>query len=253
MKLHVETVGRGSHLTMLHGWGSNSAVWNGVRERLSARFTLQLVDLPGHGYSTQHNAATLDAVAQAVIESTEPGHLLGWSLGGQVAMAMALRAPTFVNKLVLVGTTPRFVEADDWLFGKKLVALEQFANELAADYAGTIRRFLALQNLRTPNARATVAALQVAVTTRGTPDATSLQAGLSLLRDNDLRTDARSVAQHTLIIQGARDALTSERAAHWLSQQLPHCRYALFADAAHAPFLSHDAAFVDQLTEFLTA
>jgi pimeloyl-[acyl-carrier protein] methyl ester esterase len=253
MKLHVETIGSGPNLTLLHGWGLNGAVWDSSRERLAAKFTLHLVDLPGHGHSASVHLATLDEFAAAVTASAPPGHLLGWSLGGQLALAIAAREPLFVDKLVLIGTTPKFVEADDWAYGKKLAVLDQFAGELAANYAATIRRFLALQTLQAPHARATISRLQTAVTARGTPDNASLMAGLTLLRSNDLRDLAGNTRQPTLILQGARDALTAERAARWLSEKMPSCTYKLFNDAAHAPFLSHEDDFVDALVGFLAA
>lgn len=251
MKLHVESIGRGPNLTMLHGWGLNSAVWATFAERLSSQFTLHLVDLPGHGFSSAVSGETMDDFAQHVIDTTAPGHLLGWSLGGQIALQIATQQPAFVDRLILIGTTPKFVEADDWALGKKRAVLDQFAQELSANYAATIRRFLALQTLHAPQARATIARLHAAVTARGAPNMAALMTGLQLLNDNDLRLIAPRVTQPALILQGTRDALTTERAAHWLGAQLPGATYTVFDDAAHAPFLSHEDAVVDALTTFL--
>ena len=107
MTVFVEVLGRGPNLTMLHGWGLNGAVWNGVRDTLAERFTLHIIDLPGHGRS--HGApvggldAFVDAVAHAMPQRT---HLLGWSLGGHTALALAHRYPERIDRLVTICCTP---------------------------------------------------------------------------------------------------------------------------------------------------
>ncbi len=255
--LFVEQLGHGPNLTLLHGWGLNGAVWDGIRDELAAHFTLHLVDLPGHGYS-QHirlsSFASLTAIADDIASALPSrGHLLGWSIGGQLAIELSHRAPDQIDKLILVGTTPRFIENDDWAFGKKATVLDQFAANLIDNYDATIRGFLALQILNQPNQRATIAALQTAVSARGAPNAAQLTAGLALLRSNDMRNRLAHIPHPTLVIQGDRDALTSEAAALWLAIQIAHCQYEMIPFATHAPFLSHRDIFVPLLMRFLNS
>ena len=61
MSLHVETLGRGPDLVMLHGWALHSGIWAGMREPLSRHFRLHLLDLPGHGQSVAGDSQTFDA------------------------------------------------------------------------------------------------------------------------------------------------------------------------------------------------
>ena len=49
--LHVEVVGKGPPLVLLHGWAMHGGAFAPLAERLAPRFTLHLVDLPGHGFS----------------------------------------------------------------------------------------------------------------------------------------------------------------------------------------------------------
>ena len=51
MSVHVESVGRGRPLVMLHGWAMHSGLWFPLLPRLIERYRMHLVDLPGHGYS----------------------------------------------------------------------------------------------------------------------------------------------------------------------------------------------------------
>ena len=252
--LFVEQLGHGPDLTLLHGWGLNGAVWDGIRDELAAHFTLHLVDLPGHGYSQHIPITSLTAIADDIANALPArGHLLGWSIGGQLAIELAHRVPDQIDKLILVGTTPRFIENDDWAFGKKAAVLDQFATNLIENYGATIRGFLALQILNQPNQRATIATLQAAVSARGAPNAAQLTAGLALLRSNDMRNQLAHIAHSTLVIQGDRDALTSEAAARWLAMHIARCHYEMIHFATHAPFLSHREIFVPLVTQFLNS
>lgn len=252
--LFVERMGKGPDLTLLHGWGLNGAVWDGIRDKLAQHFTLHLIDLPGHGYSHHVPINSLAAVADAVANVMPlHGHLLGWSLGGQIALALADRVPSQIDKLILVGTTPRFIATDNWPHGKRAETLDQFAANLMENYHATIRRFLALQILNHSNQRATIAKLQTAVSARGTPNADHLASGLALLRTNDFRDQLTNIENPTLVIQGDRDALTSERAGHWLATQIPNSQYEMIPFATHAPFLSHRDIFMARLMQFLNS
>jgi len=118
--LHIQTIGEGPDLVMLHGWGMHAGVWQTIRARLASKFRVHTVDLPGHGQSRDGNVATtLDSWAQQVAETviprlSGPACWLGWSLGGMVALQVADNYPSQIKRLVLVATSLRFCQADDW-------------------------------------------------------------------------------------------------------------------------------------------
>ena len=254
MTVFVDVVGRGPNLTMLHGWGLNGAVWNGIRESLAEHYTLHIVDLPGHGHSRGTATTTLTAMSDAVATAMpQHSHLLGWSLGGLVAQDLARRYAERITKLMLVATTPCFLQRDNWPHALLPAVLADFGANLSDNYAVTIKRFLALQVLNQPNARASVTVLQNAVTSRGSPDHAALEAGLEILRTTDLRAQIADVAQPVLVLHGDHDALIPEPAGRWLASTLSQARYIMMANAAHAPFLSHRDAFLRELDTFLTA
>jgi pimeloyl-[acyl-carrier protein] methyl ester esterase len=252
--LFVEQIGSGPDLTLLHGWGLNGAAWNSIRDALAEHFTLHLIDLPGHGFSQHVSIGALSAAVEHVARvMPQRGHLLGWSIGGQFAIELARLVPDQIDKLVLIATTPQFIANPNWPHGKKAIALDQFAKNLKENYHATIREFLALQILNHPDQRATISELQKAVSVRGAPDIAHLTAGLALLRTNDLRDQIPNIRHQTLVIQGDRDALTSERAGHWLAAKIPTSQYEMIPFATHAPFLSHRDIFIARLMQFLNS
>ena len=252
MTVFVDVTGFGPNLTLLHGWGLNGAVWNNVRAELAEHFTLHIIDLPGHGRSHGAPVSTLDALVDAVAHAMPArSHLLGWSLGGHTALALAHRYPNRIDKLISVCATPRFIASDNWLHGKKPEVLADFAKRLSTNYLATIRNFLALQALNQPEMRNVIRKLQEAVGAHGAPSVESLAASLDILRVSDLRAQLPSITTPTLVIQGDHDALTSTGTAQWLADHLPNSICCLIEHAAHAPFISHREIFLDHVTAFL--
>ena len=144
--LHIETIGEGPDLVLLHGWAMHSGIWDSVRDRLAQQFRLHLVDLPGHGLSPACEPGTLDHLVEIVMEILPERCMLGgWSLGGQIAMELALREPQRVQKLILISTTPCFTKRDDWKWGMEHKLLQLFLENLKLNYTTTINRFLNLQ------------------------------------------------------------------------------------------------------------
>lgn len=252
MSLHVETIGRGPDLVMLHGWALHGGIWAGMREPLGRHFRLHLLDLPGHGQSAAGDSRTFDAwVSEIAAMLPERAAICGWSLGGQIALELAAREPRRVERMILVSTTPSFITRGDWALGIEPEVLEQFAGDLAADYDSILQRFLALQVRGSVRSAETLRALKSMIFVRGRPAPAALKAGLGALLSNDLRSRVRQVSQPALVVHGNRDALCPLQAGEWLAGHLPNARLRLLPRCGHAPFLSHPGEFAGALTDFL--
>lgn len=248
--IHIDSAGRGPDVVLLHGWGLHGGVWERVAERLSDDFCVHRVDLPGHGNSAAVTPFTLDAVTQAVSAPFPlPVHVVGWSLGGLIAQQWALSRPEAVKSLALVATSPHFVKNEDWPHAQPAAQIAQVAASLDTDFDGTLQRFLALQTLGAPDARATLATMRDMLFSHGRPQA--LLPALQLLIDADLRPSVGGIACPAGLFFGARDAITPIGAGRWLAGQLPDAELVEFAKASHAPFLSHEDDFVAALRDFL--
>jgi pimeloyl-[acyl-carrier protein] methyl ester esterase len=264
MNLHVETHGNGAPLLLIHGWGMHGGLWGELIPRLAENFQVITVDLPGHGLSRdclltsksgQINSplpSDIDAFVDVLAaQFPEPLHVCGWSLGGQIALRWAARFPSQIQKLILLASTPCFVQQPEWDCAMSAETLAGFAEALQQDYALTLRRFLALQVRGSEHEKALLLRLRQALFSRGEPNADILQRGLNILRDCDLRADLPKIHTPTLVMGGERDTLTPPQASAFLAQQLPHARLELIRGAAHAPFLSHPDAVAKHITSFL--
>lgn len=252
MSLHIETMGQGPDLILLHGWGMHGGVWRGVCVTLAQRFRLHLVDLPGMGHSPACVPYTLPHLAQVLAEAL-PQHaaVCGWSLGGQVAMQLALDFPDRVGRLILVGSTPCFVNTAGWQHGIAAEVFSEFAAQIAADYHPGMGRFLSLQAFGGESSRSQMRELREQFAARPAPSPQVLQQALLILLETDLRERMPHLLLPTLIVHGDRDTLAPVGAAHWMAEQWPQACLNVIPGASHAAFLSHPTAFVEAVMQFL--
>jgi len=255
-ELYVEVNGNGPDLVLLHGWGLNVRVWDGLVVELRNRFRLIAVDLPGHGKSAWAPGRNTPAEQAWLLHSTlapisKSYSLLGWSLGGQIALDLAAAMPAQIDRLVLVATTPRFTAAPDWPYGMKLEAITKMATELREDYQRTVRDFLDLQVRGSMDGPSVVEQLRHALSVHGEAAPEALAAGLNTLATSDLRSTLPHVRTPTLVIAGQNDRITAPAASRVLATTLPDARYVEMRRAAHAPFLSHRKEFIAVLEQFL--
>ena len=255
MTLNVESAGRGPPLVLLHGWAMHSGVWGNLPARLSQRHRVHAVDLPGHGHSAPIPSFALDDVVAALdatfAAQAQPLTVLGWSLGGLIAMRWAFTLPARVARLVLVSTTPCFVATEDWPHAMSTETLRRFGDELHVSWRATVLRFLSLQVHGSEHGRTTLALLRGQLFARGEPSLRALAGALEILARSDLRTDVAALAQPALVVTGTRDTLAYPGAASWLAEHLPNGKCVTIRGAAHAPFLSHPEPFGAVVQAFL--
>jgi 2-succinyl-6-hydroxy-2,4-cyclohexadiene-1-carboxylate synthase len=125
-------------IVLLHGFAGTGAAWDAVRARLDGeRYRALALDLPGHGSAGEVRPVTFEScVAHVLAGAPARFALCGYSLGGRVALHVALEAPERVERLVLVSTTAGI--EDDAERAARRASDEELA---ARTEAGTIEEF----------------------------------------------------------------------------------------------------------------
>ncbi|MDB6162696.1 MAG: Pimeloyl-[acyl-carrier protein] methyl ester esterase [Xanthomonadaceae bacterium] len=254
--LHIQVTGTGPPLVLLHGWAMHGGVFGPLVARLRDRFTLHVVDLPGHGFSRDSGVPmTLAACADAIAAQVPLAPWCGWSLGGLVALHAASRAATPVTRLAMVCASPRFVRSGDhgdpWPYAVSAEVFSDFADGLRSDYRGTLERFVALEAFGSDHAKDEMRALRDDLLTRGAPTADVLADGLRVLQTADLRAAVQGLTMPSLWLAGRRDRLVDPRAMQAAAAMAPRARFHVVEHAGHAPFLTHADAVATQLVSFL--
>ena len=256
--LHIEKFGVGAPLLLIHGWGMHGGMWQPVVKQLAEKYAVHVVDLPGHGLSRdsdiagENGQAALDNIVTQLADRFDaPLGVMGWSLGGQVALRWATKHPEQITRLLLVASTPCFVQKEGWFSAMAEETLKEFAEALLQNPAQTLKRFLALQVRGSENERELLTILRAELGARGEARLSALESGLHILRDADLREQLQLIRQPVQLIAGARDMLTPAAASQYMAEQLSDARLAIIEGAAHAPFLSHTQQFMQYAMEFL--
>ncbi len=121
-------------LVLLHGFGGTHRAWDAVIERLGAeRYRPLALDLPGHGAAADHPWPITfgDCVRSVLDAAPERFALCGYSLGGRVALYVALGAPERVERLCIVAANPGI--EDEAERAARLAADERLAQRLEAE------------------------------------------------------------------------------------------------------------------------
>jgi pimeloyl-ACP methyl ester carboxylesterase len=254
--LHTTELGdSGSRVAFCHGLFGQGKNWTAIGKALAPDHRVTLVDLPDHGRSPWSETFDYLEAAQQVadlLSSDDPAALVGHSMGGKVAMLVALCHPELVERLVVVDVAPvaydhtaEFAGYIEAMRGLDLEALHrrgdadaQLRDAIASD---VVRSFL-LQNLRRAG------------------DGWAWQLNLELLgRDLDAISDwpedrLRGTAPYegpVLWVGGQRsDYVTSEHAAtmnHWF----PRNRRVTVKDAGHWVHSEQPTVFTEVLRQFL--
>jgi len=107
LRLAGTTLGEGPPVVLLHGLFGAAANWGAIQKRLAAHHRVTALDLRNHGASPRGAAMDYASLAADVAETmAAPAAVLGHSMGGKVAMALALTQPSRVTRLVVADIAP---------------------------------------------------------------------------------------------------------------------------------------------------
>jgi len=222
----------------LHGWSQSKQVWQQQRDFFpDATF----LNLPGHG-----GAADASDWITAISEQlpASPCIIIGWSLGGIIAMQLALAAPEKVAALVLVSTTPSFCVKKGWEHGCSDEMLHAFTSGIESQAAKTMSRFFALMFKGDELTRQAYNAIaRTAFDKSNPPSDTGLSHGLELLAQYDLRQKLVQIQQPALIIHGEQDAVIPFSAGKQLAAGIADSSWHPISHCGHVPFLTQSEIF----------
>lgn len=120
VRLHAEERGAGAPVALLHGFTGSGRDLDALAEALAARHRVLAIDLVGHGRSEAPRRAGPYAMERCIAQvagalealGAAPVHLFGYSMGGRVALGVAVRRPEVVRSLALLGASAGLESAD---------------------------------------------------------------------------------------------------------------------------------------------
>ena len=229
---------------------------------LAADHDVIVFDNVGIGYTSGSPRDSMDGFAEGAVEFIEALGLsnvdvLGWSLGGVVAHAVALRKPDLVRKIIVAGSTPGGAVPG-------LEMSEEVLRIMAKPGGGDADDMLYLFYPETDRARAAGREHFAKVSTRlatGGP-AVSEEAAMGQLTAvgkllavpfEQVQLDLAVTKQPVLYANGAHDVMIPAVASYVAVQHLDTATLVLYGDAGHAFLFQHARAFATEVANFLAA
>ena len=242
LKIAYETAGSGAPLLLLHGWGVEHSVFQGLIQHFSKFMQVWAVDFPGFGESGEPFAvwgigeyADFTQAFCGAVGCNDPA-ILGHSFGGRVAIVLGERG--FGSKLVLTdaaGLRPKrsvgyFWRVYSYKAAKKVMSLPG----LKRWYDRALALWLN-SNPSTDYALATGIMRKIFVK----------------VVNEDLKACLPQIKQPTLLMWGEMDTATPLADGQKMAKLIADCGLVVFKDAGHYPFLEQPAYFFRVLESFL--
>ncbi len=170
--------------------------------------------------------------------------VLGWSLGGLIAIELAKQYPDKVSQLILVASSPKFVQASNWPYAVEKKVFINFAQQLKQDIKKTIKHFVAIAAMGGKTSKEDIKTILKLIDKRGYAEYEVLNKGLTILLESDQRSTLLSLTTPTMMIVGNRDSLINIKALNYLLEYSNNLSLAVISGAGHAPFISHLEQFI---------
>ena len=238
----------GPVLVLSNSLGTTQELWGRQLSELTQRFRVLTYDHPGHGSSElPEQPCTVEALARGLLGLLDELGLgrvsvCGVSLGGMVAMELALATPERVERLVLACTSAYLGPPEPWDERARVVRADGleaiadgvvrrwFTQELAQDEPETVARFRAMLTATPPEGYARCC---------------------EALATWDARERIAAIAAPVLVVAGAEDRATPVEHAELVVSRIPGARLQVLERAAHLANAEQPEAFTSAVLEHL--
>lgn len=250
IRMDVLALGQGAPVLLIHGFTASKEAWFFNYDAFAAQHYVLAMDLPGYGQSTK--VAPPDPIpfyAEWLVRLLDyqghaSAHVVGSSMGGAVAMQLALSHPKRVRKLVLVDALGLGSNPDGAMLERLIGA------HTREEVVALMERVVFDPKMVLPQA------VERSLHYRQTPGVSDLLRRVgSKLSDGtralvDFRPRLKEIAAPTLVVWGKEDRLIPAQHAE-AARAIPNVRIHLFDKCGHLPQLEHAQAFNALVTGFL--
>lgn len=228
-------------LLLVHGAGGRAAAFQAQLSLLGEHLNIAALDLPGHGQTPGPGRQRVEDYADWLAEVLAAGPvrpvLLGHSMGGTVAMNLALSHPRLLRGLILLSTGPRLPVAPAILQG-----LEQ-------DFEATVERIVRLAY--SMQADPSLIRQGIANMTATGPEV--VLGDFQACDQVDLRPRLAEINLPTLVLTGELDRMIPPKFSEQLAQSIPGAQLRIIPGVGHAPHLEDHLRTNQALGDFMAS
>jgi 2-succinyl-6-hydroxy-2,4-cyclohexadiene-1-carboxylate synthase len=262
--LAYETWGEGEALVFVHGFGTDREALRDLAQRVGEGYRVVLVDLRGHGASgapdlgdSRDDEAAYgypvqceDLLALQDELRLERVHWVGHSMGGQLALMAALRAPARTHSLVAIAAGSNRAIVDEREKRAWIRAAERFETMSGAELCAALAA--AAPRVKSPGGQPSEddGDRQLYARARGAELARIVRGAFLAMRNNE--DECRGLRAPALVIAGEEDAQWLEPSRR-LAELLPRAELLPVQDAGHLVHLERPDIVATAIGDFLTA
>ncbi|MCB1616988.1 MAG: alpha/beta fold hydrolase, partial [Pseudomonadales bacterium] len=241
-------------LLLIHGWGFDQQVWHSALPFLQIHFDCYLLDVFRAPTQMALGGFDVDTALEQLFQSLLPSLpekivVLGWSLGGMLAMEFAVRYPDRCSHVITLASSLKWVADNNWP-GMPQSEFRRFCQRLQRDPATTQTQFIALQLAGDCQAE-TLEPLVKQCADQAGLNSQQLQNGLALLDRLDLREAQFNMPVLHLLAEN--DALIGEATRLAIRQQQPEHHCQVYPRSGHAFWLASPALLAETVLQFACA
>ncbi|WP_017738937.1 alpha/beta fold hydrolase [Pseudomonas sp. CBZ-4] len=255
---NVSVMGNGaSTLVFSHGFGCNQAMWNYLAPQFGARFRVVMYDLVGAGLSDLNafdkaKYSTLEGYARDLNEIIQafavgPVILVSHSVSAMIATLADRQAPGRIAAHVMIGPSPRYIDAEGYVGGFKRSDIDDLLDTLDSNYLGWSSA-MAPVIMGAPGQPALSDELANSFC-RTEPEIAKQFARVTFMSDN--RQDVAGLSTPVLILQSSDDLIAPVVVGEYLHSVLPNSTYCLVDNVGHCPHMSAPQACTAAMDTFL--
>jgi pimeloyl-ACP methyl ester carboxylesterase len=259
IELYYEIHGEGKPLVLIQGLGLDSSAWLYQIPVLSQQHQVICFDNRGIGrtdapatpYSTDQMAEDVISLLDAL--AIQHADILGFSLGGCIAQALALNYPERVNRLILVSTAAQFPAITLQVLQVWLTMLQEIHSD-SMNPETRLRAQLAwvFSNAFFQNSQQVEALVHDSLNYPYQPTVAGFSGQVAACVAHNLLKQLHQITAPTRVLVGAADLLTPVELAETLSAALPNAELQIIAGAGHNFFWEMPAAFNQSILDFLS-
>jgi pimeloyl-ACP methyl ester carboxylesterase len=252
--LYYEVQGTGTPLMLVAGLASDSQSWQPVIIDLSRHYLVITPDNRGVGRTMPQSIETSitkivdDIVALIKLLGFSSVNLLGHSMGGFVALNLAIRYPDYVNKLILAGTSAKNSTRNNALFSDWASCLES-GMEMRLWFRNIFYWIFSRRFFENPEVVSN--ALRFAIEYPYPQSAIAFRNQVKAIASYDDTKGLPRVRSKTMVISGKEDLLFPTRECSDFSRAIPRANFSVIDNAAHSIHMEQPKAFTDCVLDFL--
>lgn len=249
--VHYEVLGRGRPVILLHGWLGSWALWRDTMEILSKDFRTYSLDFFGFGESLDRDADfSVNNFVQLVNQFMDrlgipKAPIVGHSMGGTVALAVALRYPEKTVKTIVIGSP---IDGQSLNFFLKLSGYRGIAQLV---YTVPLVLDLFIMGLTRFGSAQGKSIHKMVKEDASKVSADSFFESIGTLRQTDLRPELKDVSVPVLGIYGRRDIIVNPGQSKVLKEYLPSSKVVWFENSGHFTMMDEPERFHQTLRDFL--